>query len=144
MPLTIRKIDLMVGPPARLLCVVRGLFSSPLLVINPQHWFRQDRTAIARILARKNIEVVIANSRGPETLASMAVELAPTSFLPLESACGAEIIFLAVSFSAHKEIAKQFNDSNSKIVVNVTNAFHVAPPRHPGLRNRRLSAIVST
>jgi 8-hydroxy-5-deazaflavin:NADPH oxidoreductase len=32
-------------------------------------------TSLARTFARKNIEVAIANSRGPETLASLTEEL---------------------------------------------------------------------
>jgi len=45
----------------------------------------------------------------------------------LQDAYEAETIFLAVPFSAHKDVAKQFKQWNGKIVVDVTNAFHVAP-----------------
>ena len=37
------------------------------------------------------------------------------------------MIFLAVPFSAHKAVAQQFEQWNGKIVVDLTNAFHVAP-----------------
>ena len=37
-------------------------------------------TALARAFARKNIEVAIANSRGPETLSSLQKNLVPASF----------------------------------------------------------------
>jgi predicted dinucleotide-binding enzyme len=85
-------------------------------------------TALARAFARNNIEVVIANSRGPETLASLAEELGP-GVVPqsVANASGAEIIFLAVPFSAHKDVAKIFKNWNGKIVVDATNAFHVVP-----------------
>ena len=80
-------------------------------------------TALASIFARKNIGVDIANSRGPETLASLAEQLGssvrPTS---VQDACKAEIIFLAIPSSAHKDVAKQFENWNGKIVVDVTNA----------------------
>jgi predicted dinucleotide-binding enzyme len=91
-------------------------------------------TAIARTFAHKNIEVAIANSRGPATLASLAKELGP-SVLPqsVQDASRAEIIFLAVPFSAHKDVAKQFKQWNGKIVVDLTNAFHVAPEELGGL-----------
>jgi 8-hydroxy-5-deazaflavin:NADPH oxidoreductase len=91
-------------------------------------------TALARTFARKNIEVAIANSRGPATLASLTKELGP-SVVPqsLQDAYKAETIFLAVSFSAHKDVAKQFKQWNGKIVVDVTNAFHVAPEELGGL-----------
>ena len=85
-------------------------------------------TALARIFARKNIEVAIANSRGPDTLASLAKELGP-GIAPqsVKNAHQAEIILLAVPYAAHKDIAKEFSDWNSKIIVDATNAFRVAP-----------------
>jgi 8-hydroxy-5-deazaflavin:NADPH oxidoreductase len=91
-------------------------------------------TALARTFARKNIEVVIANSRGPATLASLREELGP-SVVPqsLQDAYVAEMIFLAVPFSAHKDVAKQFKQWNGKIAVDLTNAFHVAPEELGGL-----------
>lgn len=84
-------------------------------------------SALARVFARKNIEVAIANSRGPETLAYLAEELGP-GIVPqsVEETHKAEIIFLAVPYSAHKNIAKQFKEWNSKIIVDTTNAFHAA------------------
>ena len=85
-------------------------------------------TALARTFAHKNIEVAIANSRGPETLTSLTDELGP-SVVPqsIEDASKAEFIFLAVPFPAHKDVAKQLKRWNGKIVVDLTNAFHVAP-----------------
>ena len=84
-------------------------------------------TALVRAFARKKIEVAIANSRGPATLASLAEELGP-DVVPqsVQDACQAEMIFLAVPFSAHRDVAKQFGQWNGRIVVDVTNAFHVA------------------
>ena len=91
-------------------------------------------TALARAFAHKNIEVAIANSRGPATLASLTEELGP-KLVPqsLQDAYEAEMIFLAVPFSAHKEVAKQFEQWNGKILVDLTNAFHVAPEELGGL-----------
>lgn len=91
-------------------------------------------TALARTFADKNIEVAIANSRGPATLASLTKELGP-SVIPqsLQDAHKAEVIFLAVPFSAHKAVAKQFEQWNGKIIVDLTNAFHVAPEELGGL-----------
>jgi len=91
-------------------------------------------TALARTFARKNIEVAIANSRGPATLASLTEELG-SNVVPqsAQDAYEAEVIFLAVPFSAHKAVAKQFKQWNGKIVVDLTNAFHVAPEELGGL-----------
>src|ERR1700733_2141583 len=91
-------------------------------------------TALARTFARNNIEVGIANSRGPATLASLKEDIG-ASIVPqsLQDAYEAEIIFLAVPFSAHKDVAKQFEDWNGKIVVDVTNALQIAPEELGGL-----------
>ena len=96
-------------------------------------------TALARIFARMNIEVAIANSRAPETLASLVKKLGPR-VVPQSAtyASGAEIIFLAVPFSAHKDVANIFKNWNGKIIVDVMNAFHVAPEELGG----RLSSEV--
>ena len=85
-------------------------------------------TALARAFARKKIEVAIANSRGPATLAALTEELGP-NVVPqsVQDACKAEMIFLAVPFSAHKDVAKQFKQWNGKIVVDLTNALRVPP-----------------
>ena len=98
-------------------------------------------TALARTFARKKIEVAIANTRGPETLASLTKELGPSVFpQSVQDAYQAEIIFLAVPFPAHKDVAKQFKTWNGKIVVDVTNALDVAPEE---LGGRLSSEIVS-
>jgi 8-hydroxy-5-deazaflavin:NADPH oxidoreductase len=91
-------------------------------------------TALARIFARKNIPVAIANSRGPQTLTSLKEELGP-GVVPqsIQNAVEAEVIFIAVPFPAHKDVAKQSKDWNGKIVVDVTNALRVAPEELGGL-----------
>ncbi len=50
------------------------------------------------------------------------------------------MIFLAVPFPAHKDVAKQLNNWNGKIVVDLTNALDLAPEE---LGNRLSSEIVS-
>jgi predicted dinucleotide-binding enzyme len=91
-------------------------------------------TALARTFARKNIEVAIANSRGPATLASLTEELGPSVFpQSVQDVHEAEMIFLAVPFPAHKDVAKQFEQWNDKIVVDLTNALRVAPEELGGL-----------
>jgi predicted dinucleotide-binding enzyme len=85
-------------------------------------------SALARAFASRKIEVAIANTHGPEALASLTAELGP-SVVPqsVREAYEAEMIFLAVPFPAHKDVAKQFKNWNGKIVVDVMNALHVAP-----------------
>ena len=98
-------------------------------------------TALARLFAHKKIDVAIANSRGPKTLASLTKKLG-SSLVPqsVQDACGARMIFLAVPFPAHKDVAKQFKTWKGKIVVDVTNALDVAPK---DLGGRLSSEIVS-
>jgi predicted dinucleotide-binding enzyme len=96
-------------------------------------------TALARVFARKNINFAIANSRGPETLASLREELGPSVYpQSVEDACKAEIIFLAVPFAAHKDVAKQFKQWKGKIIVDTTNTFHVAPEELGGVLSSEL------
>jgi 8-hydroxy-5-deazaflavin:NADPH oxidoreductase len=91
-------------------------------------------SALTRAFARKNIEVGIANSRGAETLASLVEKLGPSVHpQSIQDAYEASMIFLAVPFSAHQDVAKQFEKWTGKIVVDVTNALHVAPEELRGL-----------
>jgi hypothetical protein len=52
----------------------------------------------------------------------------------------AEIVFLAVPFTSHNQVAEEFGDWNGKIIVDVTNALHVAPQ---SLGGRLSSEIVA-
>lgn len=98
-------------------------------------------SALARTFAQKKIGVAIANSRGPETLASLTKELGP-SIIPqsLQDAYEAEVIFLAVPFSAYKDIAGEREQWNSKIIVDTMNTFHTRPEE---LRGRLSSELVA-
>jgi hypothetical protein len=101
-------------------------------------------TALARTFARKNIEVAIANTRAPETLASLAKELGP-SVVPqsIQDAYKAEMIFLAVPFPAHKEIAKHFTYWKGKIVVDCMNTLDLSPKEREALGGLPSSEVVS-
>jgi predicted dinucleotide-binding enzyme len=50
------------------------------------------------------------------------------------------MIFLAVPFSAHQDVAKQLGRWNGKIIVDLTNAFHVSPEDMGGLLSSELVA----
>jgi 8-hydroxy-5-deazaflavin:NADPH oxidoreductase len=99
----------------------------------------QIGTALARIFARNNIEAGIANSRGPETLEPLVHEIGSSIHpISIERAHSADMIFLAVPFPAHRDVAQRFKYWNGKIVVDITNALHVAP----GTLGGRLSSEV--
>lgn len=83
---------------------------------------------------QSKIEARIANSRGAATLASLREELGP-SIVPqcLQDALEAEVIFIAVPFSAHKSVAERFKHWSGTIVADLTNAFRVTPEELGGL-----------
>lgn len=97
--------------------------------------------ALARVFARKNVKVGIANTRGPASLAALAKQLGG-SVVPqsLRESCEAEIIFLAVPFSAYNDVAKQRKQWNGKIIVDTMNTFHTRPDE---LKGRLSSELVS-
>jgi len=104
----------------------------------------QIGTALARTFARKNIEVAIANSRGPETLTSLAKKLGPGVHpQSIHDAYEAEMIFLAVPFPAHKDVAKQFKNWNGKIVVDAMNILDLFPKEREELGGVLSSEVVA-
>jgi predicted dinucleotide-binding enzyme len=88
--------------------------------------------ALARAFARKGLEVSVATTRDPESFAADAAEIGPT-VMPktLTDAVKADIIFLAVRFEAHSDVAKALPNWKGKTIVDVTNAYGV-PPGHLG------------
>lgn len=81
-------------------------------------------TTLARLFAAKNISVRIANSRGPDTLAGLAAELAPVvKAVTVDEAIESDVILFAVGSLAFKEVGKLHDDWSGKIVIDVTNGF---------------------
>lgn len=98
-------------------------------------------TALARQFTRSGINVGIANTRGPESLASMVKELGDKlEPLTLQDALKADVILLAIPFWAHRDIAKACSTWQGKIVIDVTNAYGVPLPELDSLPS---SAIVA-
>ena len=97
--------------------------------------------ALAGAFARKGIEVAIASRKPVETLAPVAKVIGPT-VIPksLQDAVKADIIILAIPFGTQKEFAKVIESWKGKIVIDVTNAYGVAPEE---LGNLPSSVIVS-
>jgi predicted dinucleotide-binding enzyme len=82
--------------------------------------------AIARQFARSGITVGIANTRGPESIASMARELGDKVVpLTLQAALEADVIVLAVPFRAHRDVARAAANWKGKVVIDATNAYGV-------------------
>lgn len=96
--------------------------------------------ALAKTFARKGVAVAFASRRAPEALAPVAKAIGPT-VVPssLEEAVKADVIFLAVPFWAHRDVASAANWQD-KIIVDVTNAYGVPPS---DLGDRPSSAVVA-
>ena len=80
--------------------------------------------ALAKAFARKGIEVSVATTRDPESIASEAAAIGPT-IIPktLAQAVKADIIFLAVRYEAHPDVAKALPNWEGKTVIDATNLF---------------------
>lgn len=78
--------------------------------------------ALAKAFARKGIEVAVASTRDPRSFAAEAAAIGPT-IIPktLAEAVKADIIFLAVRFESHPEVAQALADWNGKTIIDVMN-----------------------
>lgn len=88
--------------------------------------FGEIGQTLARTFARSGIDVSVATTRDPETFASDAAAIGP-EITPktLAEAVKAYIIFLAVRFQSHPDVAKALPSWRGKIIVDVTNAYGV-------------------
>lgn len=81
-------------------------------------------TALARQFARKDIPVRIANSRGPASIAPLAAQLGSTiEPATLDDALTADIVILAVPFTAIADTVASVADWQGRIVIDATNAI---------------------
>jgi predicted dinucleotide-binding enzyme len=101
--------------------------------------------ALARAFARKGIEVSVAATRNPESFAPDAVAIGvgiiPTT---LAEAVNADVIFLAVRFESHPDVAKALPSWQGKTIVDVTNAYGVPPEKLGGLPSGKFVAQAFT
>lgn len=84
--------------------------------------------ALAKAFARKGINVAVAANRSPDSLTADAAAIGPT-IIPktLTDAVCADIIFLAVRFESHLDVAKALPTWKGKTIIDVTNAYGVSP-----------------
>jgi predicted dinucleotide-binding enzyme len=97
--------------------------------------------ALAKAFARNGIEVSVATTRDPESYASAAAAIGP-EIIPktLAEAAKADIIFLAVRFESHRDVAKALPTWKGKTIVDVTNAYGVPPEQLGGQPSSRFVA----
>lgn len=86
--------------------------------------------ALAKAFSRNGIEVAVATTRDPENFAADAAAIGPEVIAKtLADAVKADVIFLAVRFEAHPDVAKALPTWQGKTIIDVTNAYGVPPPR---------------
>lgn len=97
---------------------------------------------LAGLFARAGIDVQIANSREPDSMAPIAKELGRHVVpVTLEHALDADVIFLAVGFMQVRRVAAKRSDWAGKLVVDVTNALQPAEQRETESRGLLSSEI---
>jgi predicted dinucleotide-binding enzyme len=96
--------------------------------------------ALAKAFARNGIEVSVVTTRDPESFAAEAAAIGPT-IIPrtLVEAIKADIVFLAVRFESHLDVANALPSWKGKTVVDAMNLFPV-PEALEGLPS---SAVVA-
>ena len=101
--------------------------------------------ALAKAFARKGIEVSVATTRDPESFAADAAAIGPT-IIPktLAEAIKADILFLAVRFELHTEVAKASSSWQGKTIIDVTNAYGVSPEELGGQPSSKFVAQAFT
>lgn len=79
--------------------------------------------ALAKAFARNGIEVSVATTRDPDSFAAEAAAIGPKVIATtLAEAVKADIIFLAVRFESHPDVAKALPTWQGKTVIDAMNA----------------------
>ena len=102
--------------------------------------------ALAKAFARKGIEVSVATTRDPESFAADAAAIGPT-IIPkklAEAVKAADIVFLAVPFESHRDVAEALPTWKGKTIIDVTNAYGVSPEELGGQPSSKVVAQAFT
>jgi predicted dinucleotide-binding enzyme len=101
--------------------------------------------ALAKAFARNGIKVSVATTREPKSFASEAAAIGP-EIIPttLAETVKADVIFLAVRFESHSDVAKALPSWQGKIIIDVTNAYGTPPEKLGGLPSSRFVAQAFT
>ncbi len=97
--------------------------------------------ALAKAFARKGMEVSVATRQEPTSIAASAAAIGPR-VIPktVADAVKADVIFLAVHFKSHADVAKALPSWKGKTIVDMTNAYGVDPEQLRGQPSSRLIA----
>ena len=101
--------------------------------------------ALAKAFARSGIEVSVATTRDPQSFASTAAAIGPGIIAKtLAQALKADIVFLAVRFESHRDVAKALPTWKGKTIIDVTNAYGVPPEELGGQPSSKVIAQAFT
>ena len=101
--------------------------------------------ALAKAFARKGVDVSVATTHDPQSFAADAAAIGPTIIAKtLAEAVKADIIFLAVRFEAHPNVAKALPNWKGKTIIDVTNAYGVPPEKLGGQPSSKVVAQAFT
>ena len=91
---------------------------------------------LARHLARLGRQVLLANSRGPQSLSALAAEIGATPVSVVDAVKAADIVILAIPTKAVAALPRALfaNAPDSVVVIDIGNY-------HPELRDGRIAAI---
>ncbi|MGB7482338.1 NADPH-dependent F420 reductase [Castellaniella ginsengisoli] len=103
--------------------------------------FGEIGRALAKAFARSGIEVSVATTRDPESFAADAAAIGP-EIIPktITEAVKADILFLAVRYESHSDVAKALPSWKGKTIIDVTNAYGVTVEELGGLPS---SAVIA-
>ena len=97
--------------------------------------------ALARAFARSGIEVSVASTHDPESFAVDAAAVGPEIIATtLAEAVEADVVFLAVGFESHGDVAKTLATWDGKTIIDVTNAYGVSPEELEGQPSSKVVA----
>jgi predicted dinucleotide-binding enzyme len=107
--------------------------------------FGQIGHALAKAFARKGIEISVATTRDPKSFAADAAAIG-SQIIPatLAEAVKADVIFLAVRFESHPDVAKALPSWQGKTIIDVTNTYGVSPEDLGGQSSSRVIAQAFT
>ncbi|RXT29826.1 3-hydroxyisobutyrate dehydrogenase [Rhizobium leguminosarum] len=79
---------------------------------------------LARKLAAAGHEIKLANSKGPESIGDLAAEVGATATTKEEAVTGVDTVILSIPFSAHRDLAKLFENVPENVVVVDTSNYY--------------------
>lgn len=100
--------------------------------------------AFARALARQDINVVISNSRGPESLTGLVAELGPTVRAgTVQEAAAQPMVLVAVNWQKLPQALAGLPDFAGRIVIDANNAIKVPEFQAIDLQGRASTEVFS-